>query len=75
MQIRRNRLKYLHQDEDTDYVDIQSVKEEVVKARRLFDNKGWPKIDVTRRSIEETAAAIIALHTQRMEEKAQSVSG
>lgn len=75
VQIRRNRLKYLHQDEDTDYVDIQSVKEEVVKARRLFDNKGWPKIDVTRRSIEETAAAIIALHTQRMEEKAQSGSG
>lgn len=71
VQIRRNRLKYLNQDEDTDYVDMQSVKEEVVNARRLFDSKGWPRIDVTRRSIEETAAAIIGMHTQRMEEKAE----
>jgi hypothetical protein len=71
VQIRRNRLKYLNQDEDTDYVDMQSVKEEVVNARRLFDSKGWPRIDVTRRSIEETAAAIIGLHTQRTEAKAE----
>ena len=68
VQIRRNRLEYLHQDEDTDYVDIQAVKDEVIHARRLFDSKGWPKIDVTRRSIEETAAAIIGLHTKRHEE-------
>ena len=66
VQIRRNRLEYLHQNEDTDYVDIQAVKDEVINARRLFDSKGWPKIDVTRRSIEETAAAIIGLHTQRL---------
>ncbi|MFP6747080.1 MAG: pyruvate, water dikinase regulatory protein [Alphaproteobacteria bacterium] len=67
VQIRRNRLQYLNQGDDTDYVDIQAVKDEVVGARRLFDSKGWPKIDVTRRSIEETAAAIISLHTQRLE--------
>ena len=67
VQIRRNRLEYLHQNEDTDYVDIQAVKDEVINARRLFDSKGWPKIDVTRRSIEETAAAIIGLHTQHLE--------
>ena len=67
VQIRRNRLEYLHQSEDTDYVDIQAVKDEVINARRLFDSKGWPKIDVTRRSIEETAAAIIGLHTQHLE--------
>lgn len=71
VQIRRNRLKYLNQDEDTDYVDIQAVKEEVISARRMFDRKGWPKIDVTRRSIEETAAAIIGLHTQRLEDKTE----
>ncbi len=70
VQIRRNRLQYLHQDEDTDYVDIQMVKEEVINARRLFDAKGWPRIDVTRRSIEETAAAIIGLHNQQLEEQA-----
>ncbi|MBT3535253.1 MAG: kinase/pyrophosphorylase [Rhodospirillaceae bacterium] len=70
VQIRRNRLQYLNQDGDTDYVDIQAVKEEVINARRLFASKGWPKIDVTRRSIEETAAAIISLHTQRLEDLA-----
>ncbi|MBT4044286.1 MAG: kinase/pyrophosphorylase [Rhodospirillaceae bacterium] len=71
VQIRRNRLQYLNQDQDTDYVDIDAVKAEVINARRLFDSKGWAKIDVTRRSIEETAAEIIGMHTQRMEQKQQ----
>ena len=65
--IRRNRLEYLNQIADTNYVDIEAIKEEVINARRLFDAKGWPKIDVTRRSIEETAAAVISLHTERVE--------
>ena len=67
--IRRNRLVYLNQEANTDYVDIEAVQEEVITARRLFDSKGWPKIDVTRRSIEETAAAVISLHMQRIEEQ------
>ena len=71
VQIRRNRLQNINQDENTDYVDIRAVKDEVIAARRLFDCKGWPQIDVTRRSIEETAAAIISLHTQRMEERSE----
>ena len=66
--IRRNRLVYLNQEANTDYVDIRAVQAEVINARRLFDSKGWPKIDVTRRSIEETAAAIISLHVQRIED-------
>ena len=66
--IRRNRLVYLNQEPNTDYVDIEAVQAEVISARRLFDSNGWPKIDVTRRSIEETAAAIISLHMQRNEE-------
>ena len=66
--IRRNRLAYLNQEANTDYVDIQAVQDEVISAHRLFDNRGWPKIDVTRRSIEETAAAIISLHMQRAED-------
>ncbi len=65
--IRRNRLEYLNQIANTNYVDIEAIKEEVINARRLFDAKGWPKIDVTRRSIEETAAAVISLHTHRIE--------
>lgn len=68
--IRRNRLVYLNQDANTDYVDIEAVQAEVITARRLFDSKGWPKIDVTRRSIEETAAAIITLHMQQIEKRA-----
>jgi hypothetical protein len=72
VEIRRNRLKYLHQDTDTDYVDMQAVNEEVINARRLFNAKGWPRIDVTCRSIEETAAAIIGLHTQFLEDRAEA---
>lgn len=61
VQIRRNRLLNLKEDRSTDYVDESSVKEEVVFAKRLFARQGWPYIDVTRRSIEETAAKIINL--------------
>ncbi|HEY2890470.1 MAG TPA: pyruvate, water dikinase regulatory protein [Dongiaceae bacterium] len=61
IQIRRNRLRLLAQDEQTDYVDPESVREEVAQARRLCAEHHWPVLDVTRRSIEETAAAIIQL--------------
>jgi aryl-alcohol dehydrogenase-like predicted oxidoreductase len=46
---------------ETDYVDLDSVRREVAEARRLCNLHGWPVIDVSRRSIEETAAAIIQL--------------
>ena len=61
IQIRRNRLRLLAQDDQTDYVDPESVREEVAQARRLCAEHSWPVLDVTRRSIEETAAAIIQL--------------
>jgi len=61
IQIRRNRLRLLAQDEQTDYVDPESVREEVAQARRLCAEHNWPVLDVTRRSIEETAASIIQL--------------
>jgi len=61
VQVRRNRLRVLAQDEETDYVDIESVRREVSEARRLFGTHGWPVIDVSRRSIEETAATIIQM--------------
>jgi len=61
IQIRRNRLRLLAQDEQTDYVDPESVREELAQARRLCAEHNWPVLDVTRRSIEETAAAIIQL--------------
>ena len=59
--IRRNRLLTLGQTADTDYVELDRVSAEVAYARRLFADHDVPVIDVTRRSIEETAAAIINL--------------
>ena len=69
VQIRRNRMRSLNQKDETDYTDLDQVKSEVAAARRLFNERQWPTIDVTRRSIEETAAAIIQLHSQRRRER------
>lgn len=65
IQVRRNRLKMMHEKQDTDYTDPELVMAEVTAARRLYQQQGWPILDVTRRSIEETAAAIIQLYTDR----------
>ena len=65
IQVRRNRLSMLHHDERTQYTDLEAVRDEVAQARRLFAERHWPVIDVTRRSIEETAAAILKLLQRR----------
>jgi regulator of PEP synthase PpsR (kinase-PPPase family) len=65
LQIRRNRLLALNENRGTNYVDPETVREEIIAARRMFERQGWPVIDVTRRSVEETAAAIINLLNQR----------
>ena len=65
VQVRRNRLLSLNQAPDTAYVDGEQVTREVQYARRMFADNGWPVIDVTRRSIEETAAAVINLYNER----------
>lgn len=65
IQVRRNRLLSLNQMPETAYVDESAVTREVAYARRMFSDNGWPVIDVTRRSIEETAAAIISLVQDR----------
>lgn len=52
------------------YLDEEAIEEEIRKARRLFSKKGWPVIDVTKRSIEETAAEIMALLQNRQEKNA-----
>ena len=67
VQIRKNRLQMIAKDENSDYVDPQSVREEVAQARRLCAEHEWPMIDVTRRSIEETAATIIQMLTEHRE--------
>lgn len=65
IQVRRNRLLSLNQSPDTAYVANDRVSSELQYARRMFADNGWPVIDVTRRSIEETAAAIINLYNER----------
>jgi hypothetical protein len=61
IQIRRNRLLSLKEERESSYIDVDSVRDEIVQARRLYERHGWPVIDVTRRSVEETAAAILNL--------------
>jgi hypothetical protein len=64
VQIRQNRLLTLNAPEDSPYVDRTIVAEEIAFSRKLCARHNWPLIDVTRRSIEETAAAIIDLYKQ-----------
>jgi regulator of PEP synthase PpsR (kinase-PPPase family) len=61
IQIRRNRLLSLREERESAYIEQEAVRDEIVRARRMFERQGWPIIDVTRRSVEETAAAIINL--------------
>jgi regulator of PEP synthase PpsR (kinase-PPPase family) len=62
VQIRQNRLLSLRANDETSYVDRDAVAEEIALSRRLCARHNWPMIDVTRRSIEETAAAILDLY-------------
>jgi len=64
VQIRQNRLLALQANPQTEYVDRVSVANEVNDSRRLFGERNWPIIDVSRRSIEETAAAILDLYRE-----------
>jgi regulator of PEP synthase PpsR (kinase-PPPase family) len=65
VQVRRNRLSSLGEARNTSYVDLESVRAEVTATRQLFEQQGWPAIDVSRRSVEETAAAVMNLLTDR----------
>ena len=67
IEIRRNRLRQIGQNTETDYLDREKVEDEVRTARKLYTQMGWPVIDVTRRSIEETAAEILSLLNRKRE--------
>jgi regulator of PEP synthase PpsR (kinase-PPPase family) len=69
VQIRKNRLESLNAGRDSSYVDKDVVSREIILAKRLFARNNWPVIDVTRRSIEETAAAIMNYQRSRNSEK------
>ena len=65
--IRRNRLLTLNEDSETEYIDPDLIRTEIAEARRLFARQQWPVIDVTRRSVEEIASAIINLYHEHEE--------
>ena len=60
--IRKNRMITLKEKENTSYTDIQNIKKEVENAKKTFAKYKWPTIDVTRKSVEETAASIIKIY-------------
>jgi [pyruvate, water dikinase]-phosphate phosphotransferase / [pyruvate, water dikinase] kinase len=70
IQVRRNRLNTMGEVRNTDYVDLEAVRSEVSNTKRLFEQHDWPVIDVSRRSVEETAAAVINLLAERRENRA-----
>ena len=60
--LRKNRMNSLRETENRMYTDIENIKKEVVNAKKTFQKYKWPVIDVTRKSVEETAASIIKIH-------------
>jgi len=60
--IRKNRMNSLRETENKSYTDIENIRREVANARKTFQKYKWPSIDVTRKSVEETAASIIKMH-------------
>lgn len=72
-QIRRTRLQSLNQDGETNYVDGEKIREEIEESRKLFHRNQWPVIDVSKRSVEETAATILQF-LQRHQERQEAAS-
>src|SRR4051812_36578034 len=69
IQVRQNRLLTMGDTSNDDYIDRQSVTDEVAYARKLSAKFGWAQLDVTRRSTEETAAAILNLFPDRQRQR------
>ena len=67
VQIRRQRVRAMGADRDTHYIDKEKVRTEMTQAKRLFARHKWPVVDVSRKSIEESAARIINLFQEREE--------
>jgi regulator of PEP synthase PpsR (kinase-PPPase family) len=60
--IRKNRMNSLKETENKKYTSIENIKKEILDAKKTFQKYRWPSIDVTRKSVEETAASIIKIH-------------
>jgi len=68
--LRKNRLNSLKEDQNSEYVNIDKIKDELDNARKLFKENNWPTIDVTRKSVEETAASVIKIFEIRNKKNA-----
>ena len=60
--IRKNRMNSINDNKNRDYIDLEKIKKEVEEAKNIFKKYKWPTIDVTRKSVEETAASVIKIH-------------
>ena len=60
--LRKNRMNSLKETENIEYTNLENIKKEVLEAKKTFQKYRWPFIDVTRKSVEETAASIIKIH-------------
>lgn len=65
IEIRKNRLVNLNEVNNHSYINIDLVNQEILEAKKLYQKKNWPIIDVTRKSVEETAANIITMYKQK----------
>ncbi len=60
--LRKNRMNSLRETENIKYTDLENIRREVLGAKKTFQKYKWPLIDVTRKSVEETAASVIKIH-------------
>ena len=60
--LRKNRMQSIKDNESTEYTNLDIVQKEMEDARKLFQKYKWPSIDVTRKSVEETAASVLKIH-------------
>ena len=65
--IRRNRMNTLKEKDTTSYTDFEKISKEVVEAKKIFKKYNWPTVDVTRKSVEETAASVIKIYEIKKE--------
>ena len=60
--LRKNRMQSIKENENKNYIDFEKIKNEIETSKKLFQKYNWPTIDVTRKSVEETAASILKIH-------------
>ena len=61
LDVRRNRIQSMHEDRPSEYINEKQILNELENSKKLFKKYNWPTIDVTRKSVEETAASIIKI--------------